>query len=113
MVPDVERHSLLCGLRVAHSVFDRLVAAELISLHAPAVVEAAEGDVGAVSRAAVVQGGADFVERRPVPKEVDIRKISGFADSGDRHQLTARDVKSDCTARWPGNKRLEYIDTCR
>ena len=46
-----------------------------------------------------------------MPKEIDIRKISGFADSGDRHQLTARDVKSECTARWFGDERLEYLDT--
>ena len=42
---------------------------------APAVVVFAESDRGFVMQIAGVEGGADFVERSPFPREVDIGSV--------------------------------------
>src|SRR5579859_3640014 len=54
---------------------------------APAIVIVAKSDGGGVAQIGGVECGADFVQRDPLPGELDIGLSSLFADSGNFHEF--------------------------
>jgi hypothetical protein len=49
----------------------------------PAVVIVPKSDGGFIDHVARVEGFADFVERSPLPTEIDVGEIALFADADD------------------------------
>src|SRR5689334_21437939 len=61
-----------------------------------------KGDAGAVVYATTRQGFTHFVQRHPLPEEVDVSKVSFLADSGDRDQFPAGGWNAEITGNCCG-----------
>jgi len=77
------RSQSLDGLGVFEGVVHGLCGMRNALRDAPAIVIVAKSDGGGVAQVGGVERGADFVQRDPLPGEVDIGLSSVFADSGN------------------------------
>src|ERR1051326_5480074 len=89
------RSQSLDGLGVFKGVVHGLYGMRNALRDAPAIVIVAKSDGRGVAQVCGIQRGADFVQRDPLPGELDIGLSSLFADSGNFDEFPSRDGKRE------------------
>lgn len=80
--------ALLGGFGVFQGVVEGLAYVGCAGDYAPAVIVEAEGGVGSVARVAGIKCGSYFVERLPVPGELNCGEVALFGDSAYCYQFS-------------------------